>query len=483
MASSVQESAVERTVHEDTLLANYPASKPTPPTQLAAIASQAGSFLIVIDDDPTGSQSVADVPVLTSWSQPDLAWAMAQNRPVIFVLTNSRSVDSATAEQRNEEVVTNATAVAQASGYRLTFLSRSDSILRGHFPQETDAIARASARVGAPAIDGIVLVPAFPSAGRVTVGGVHYLRSAGELIPVAQTQFAKDPSFSFSHSRLSEYVEEKTEGRIRSTDVLLIDLALIRSTPEAIADHLDSVTNGRVIVADCITDDDLRALCLGLAVAEARGKVFLYRTGPAFIGARIGQPQPEPLDVSGVLVGAEAREPGGLVVVGSHVDLTNRQLASLRLARPDMLDIELAVERRDEPGYLSGIVDTIVHELHTGDVIVRTSRALETGSDAAESLRIARAVSTAVSGIVHAVATAVRPRFVIAKGGITSNDVASEGLDIRRGTIRGPLLPGLVSLWQPAEGLAADIPYVVFPGNVGDDDALLAVVTKLSLHN
>jgi uncharacterized protein YgbK (DUF1537 family) len=187
--------------------------------------------------------------------------------------------------------------------------------------------------------------------------------------------------------------------------------------------------------------------------------------------------------VSTVLIGAEAREAGGLVVVGSHVDLTNRQLASLQRSRPDMLDIELAVDRRDEPGYLEDIVASIIDELQTGDVIVRTSRALQTGSDPDESLRIARAVSAAVSGIVHAVASAVRPRFVIAKGGITSNDVASEGLDIRRGTIRGPLLPGLVSLWQPAEGLAADIPYVVFPGNVGDDDALLTVVNKLSLHN
>jgi uncharacterized protein YgbK (DUF1537 family) len=480
---SSSSSDAERTVNEAELLTQYPVSQAVVPTQLAAIAAIAGTFLIVIDDDPTGSQSVANVPVLTSWAEADLAWAMAQNRPVIFVLTNSRSVDATTAARLNEEVVTNATAVAQTAGYRLTFLSRSDSILRGHFPQETDAIGRASARVGASVIDGVVLVPAFPSAGRITVGGVHYLRDNGELIPVAQTQFAKDPSFSFSHSTLSEYVEEKTEGRVRSADVLLLDLVLIRSTPEAIADHLSLVVDGRVVVADCVTDDDLRALCVGLALAESRGKVFLYRTGPAFVGARIGQPQPEPLEVSTVLIGAEAREAGGLVVVGSHVDLTNRQLASLQRSRPDMLDIELAVDRRDEPGYLEDIVASIIDELQTGDVIVRTSRALQTGSDPDESLRIARAVSAAVSGIVHAVASAVRPRFVIAKGGITSNDVASEGLDIRRGTIRGPLLPGLVSLWQPAEGLAADIPYVVFPGNVGDDDALLTVVNKLSLHN
>jgi uncharacterized protein YgbK (DUF1537 family) len=483
----------ERTVDEGTLLAAFPPSRSVDPTQLADLARVPGKFLIVIDDDPTGSQSVANVPLLTSWAEADLRWAMDQGSPVVFVLTNSRSVDAETAATRNDEVVTNATAVARAAGYRLTFLSRSDSILRGHFPQETDAVELAMTRAGADAIDGVVLVPAFPSAGRITVAGVHYLRDGDQLVPVAQTQFARDASFGFHHSDLREYVEEKTGGRVSSSEVVLIDLAMIRSTPDAIADHLAAVSGGRVVVADCVTDDDLRALCVGLALAEQRGKVFLYRTGPAFIGARIGQPQPKPLETNAIATGSEDRQPGGLVVIGSHVDLTNRQLASLCAGRPDIIDIELQVELLAPEGaaaeaaqacaeYLGGIVDAVSQAIRHGDVILRTSRALKIGSDSSASLSIARVVSAAVSGIVHGVATTVRPRFVVAKGGITSNDVASAGLEIGRGIIQGPLLPGLVSLWHPAEGLAAGIPYVVFPGNVGDDDALLTVVNKLSLH-
>ncbi len=483
----------ERTVSEQVLLASYSPSRAVDPAQLADIANASGSILVVIDDDPTGSQSVANVPLLTSWAEADLDWAFSQNSPVVFVLTNSRSVDSETAGRRNEEVVANATAAARALGRRLTFLSRSDSILRGHFPQETDAIERAAIQSGAETIDGVVLIPAFPSAGRVTVAGVHYLRQGDQLVPVAQTQFARDPSFSFHHSDLRDYVEEKTEGRTASADVLLLDLATIRSSAEAIADLLSPVTGGRVVVADCVTDDDLRALCVGLALAEKRGKVFLYRTGPAFVGARIGQPQPQPLDVTPILAATESRQPGGLVVVGSHVDLTNRQLAQLRIGRPDILDIELRVELLDiddagspsaeTADYLDGIVGEITAALQRGDVILRTSRTLQVGSDSAESLSIARTVSASVSGIVHAVATEVHPRFVVAKGGITSNDVASDGLGIRRGIVQGPLLPGLVSLWQSAEGIAEGMPYVVFPGNVGDDEALLTVVNKLSLHD
>jgi uncharacterized protein YgbK (DUF1537 family) len=482
--------ASERTVLEKDVLAGYPASSPIDPAQLAAIASTPGAVLVVIDDDPTGSQSVADVPVLTSWQTEDFEWAFAQGSPLIFVLTNSRSVDAVSAAERNEAVVTNSTLVAKTGGYQLTFLSRSDSILRGHFPQETDAIERASVRAGAAAIDGVVLVPAFPSAGRVTVGGVHYLREAGQLVPAAQTQFAQDASFGFQHSDLREYVEEKTAGRVTAADVIVIDLATIRTSAESIAELVSPAINGRVLVADCVTDDDLRALCLGLALAESRGKVFLYRTGPAFVGARVGQPQPEPLDVAAVLADADERESGGLIVVGSHVDQTNRQLAAVRAARPDLLDIEVDVEQLDLDGnstaasaaYLDSIVGTITTGIRSGDVLLRTSRSLRRGGTPEESLQIARAVSAGVSAIVHAVASDVRPRFVVAKGGITSNDTASEGLDIRRGTIRGPLLPGLVSLWQSAEGLAMGIPYVVFPGNVGDDNALLTVISKLSRH-
>lgn len=477
-------SATELRVNEAELLSSFPPSRPVDAAALASIAKKAGMTLVVIDDDPTGSQSVADIPVLTAWSVADLEWAFNQNTPVIFVLTNSRSVDAETAARRNTEVVLNATIAAQNLGRALTFLSRGDSLLRGHFPAETDAIQQASRNAGGRPIDGIIVVPAFPSAGRITVGGIHYLRSGDELIPVAQTQFAQDASFGFAHSDLREYVQEKTGGRVLSADVILVGLAQIRASAEAIADAVSSVSNGQFVVADCVTDDDLRALCEGLALAESRGRVFLYRTGPAFVGARVGQAQPEPLAVATALIGAEFRQPGGLIVVGSHVDLTNRQLSRLQVERPDITDVELDVDRLESTAsaaYLNALVDTIGNALEQKDVILRTSRSLRTGIDAGESLRISRNVSAAVSAVVHAVASLRRPRFVVAKGGITSNDVATEGLDIRRGTIRGPLLAGLVSLWQPVGGLAENIPYVVFPGNVGDDSALLDVVNKLSL--
>ena len=80
---------------------------------------------------------------------------------------------------------------------------------------------------------------------------------------------------------------------------------------------------------------------------------------------------------------------------------------------------------------------------------------------------------------VHGVVAQIRPAFVLAKGGITSSDTATDGLEIRRAWVRGTMLPGIISLWEPVAGLARGIPYIVFPGNVGDDQALADVVDTL----
>ena len=110
---------------------------------------------------------------------------------------------------------------------------------------------------------------------------------------------------------------------------------------------------------------------------------------------------------------------------------------------------------------------------------MRTSRTLVTGVDAEDSLDVSRRVSTAVVEAVQSIMERIRPRFVLAKGGITSSDVASRGLGIRRAQCVGPMLPGIVSLWAAHDGPARGVPYIVFPGNVGDENALAAVVGVL----
>lgn len=466
---------------EADLLAGYPPEVPVAAGAVATSVAKSRRTLVVLDDDPTGTQSVADLPVLTRWEVEDLRWALAQGAPAIYVLTNTRSLDPAEAEQRNREVVRNA--LAAADGAALALVSRSDSTLRGHYPLEPAVIAEVLQEAAGIGTDGVVIVPAFPDAGRVTVGGVHYCRGdGGTLVPVAETEFARDATFGYASSELARYVEEKSAGRVRAEDVIVLDLNVVRGGATGIADALLGARNSTPIVVDIVTENDLRALALGLAEAESRGLQLLYRVGPPFVRGRIGQQVKAPLTAEEAFRGAQSSTPGGLVVVGSHVGLTTRQLSQLTEHHRCGV-VELQVARLLESGAaeeLDRVVAEVGAGLADGDVVLHTSRLLVRHDEPAESLRIARTVSAAVVEVVSRTLAAARPRFVVAKGGITSSDVAAFGLQIRHAIVRGPMLPGIVSLWEPVDGPAQGIPYVVFAGNVGDDRSLLEVVRTLS---
>ena len=506
----------EPELFEADVLAAFPAEVRIPARTVAG-ALEASSelsprILVVLDDDPTGTQSVADLPVLTRWDVADFTWAFnhridGRRQDAVYVLTNTRSLDPAEAAARNEEVVRNALAAAAletggagpsgvASRLRLGFVSRSDSTLRGHYPLEPDTIAATIAAVSGEVTDGVVIVPAFPDAGRVTIGGVHYMRGtggdAGKLTPVAETEFARDASFGFANSELAKYVEEKSGGRFQADSVIVLDLNVIRAagpdgdprvSAKAIADAIESAADSTPIVADIVTENDFRALALGLEEAERRGKKLLYRVGPPFVRGRIGQEIRPALSGEEAYAGNTPSDAGGLIVVGSHVGVTTRQLKALVDQHSAARIVEIDVEKLlggDSEGYLDGIVREVVESLHSADVILHTSRLLIKTDDAAESLRIARTVSAAVVAGVTRTLKTFPPRFVIAKGGITSSDVAAHGLEIRHAIVRGPMLPGIVSLWEPVDGPAKGIPYIVFAGNVGDDESLAQVTRKLS---
>jgi uncharacterized protein YgbK (DUF1537 family) len=116
-----------------------------------------------------------------------------------------------------------------------------------------------------------------------------------------------------------------------------------------------------------------------------------------------------------------------------------------------------------------------VDALGRGDVLLYTSRTRRDGG-----LEFARTVSRAVTDVVRA-ALKTRPGWVIAKGGITSHDVAVHGLGLRRAEVLGQLLPGMISVFRPtdADPDALGMPYVVFAGNVGDEQTLAEIVAKV----
>ncbi|MFG2728378.1 four-carbon acid sugar kinase family protein [Streptomyces canus] len=456
-------------VPEAAVLEGLPPVREVSASEVAARTS-GGPRLVVLDDDPTGTQTVADVPVLTSWTVDDLRWALRQDSTAFFVLTNTRSLSPEDAATRNREVVRALRAASKAEDTDFVLASRGDSTLRGHFPLETDVLAEELGTV-----DGVVLVPAYIEAGRLTVDSRHWMRTADGLLPVGESEFARDATFGYRSSSLPEWVEEKTGGRVSADEVLRVTLDDLRGGgPAHTARLLSSLSGGRTAVVDAVCDDDLRVLALALAEAEANGTRLLYRVGPSFVRARAGQAGREPLTPA-ELRPLRGDAPHGLIVVGSHVALTTRQLDRLRerggIAEYE-LDVALLLDEELRDGHIAEVAAAAAGALETSDVVIRTSRTLVTGADADDSLAISRRVSAALVEAVRQVNAIRRPSFVVAKGGITSSDTATHGLEIRRAWARGTLLPGIVSLWEPADGPAAGIPYIVFAGNVGGPDAL-----------
>ena len=162
---------------------------------------RAGRRLVVLDDDPTGTQCIADLPVLTRWAVADVQWALQQPTTGFFVLTNSRSLSEADAAERNRQIVR---AVAEASRLEgdvpFVLASRSDSTLRGYFPLETDVLSDELAQLGTP-VDGVVICPAYVEPGRVTVDSVHWMRTNAGMIPVAAERVREGRQLRLSQLR------------------------------------------------------------------------------------------------------------------------------------------------------------------------------------------------------------------------------------------------------------------------------------------
>ncbi|MGW3628072.1 four-carbon acid sugar kinase family protein [Streptomyces sp. NPDC000880] len=438
--------------------------------------------IVVLDDDPTGTQTVHGVPVVTRWSVQDLRWALTRDSRVVYVLTNTRSLDEAEAAAVNREAVANVLEAAAAEDVAVSVISRGDSTLRGHFAAETAAITQTLGAAGRP-VDGILFCPAYLEAGRVTARDEHWIVEDDWLRPVSDSHYATDATFSFATSHLPSYIEELTGGAVRAEDVVSIGIEDIRSGgPDRIATLLRELRDGRPAVINALDATDLEAVVLAILQVEAEGRHFLYRTGPSFVRARGGITERPPLRGEEIYPGGP-RGGHGLVVVGSHVALTTRQVKGLMDGGSPVrveLDVRSVLDPVQADSAVRSAVQQVLEALESRDVLLVTSRELVTGGDGQESLAIARAVSQALVTTVGQVVRARPPRYLLAKGGITSSDLFTYGLSASRAKVLGSLLPGMVSLWQAEDGADAGLPYVVFAGNVGGDGDLLAAVRVLN---
>ncbi len=440
--------------------------------------------IIVLDDDPTGSQTVHSCLLLTRWDVKTLRMGLADAAPIFFVLTNTRALAPDAAAQITREVCQNlkvAIAAHQESAAEsiqdFLVVSRSDSTLRGHYPIETDVIAEALGP-----FDAHFLVPAFFEGGRITRNSIHYLIVDGIPIPVHETEFAQDSVFGYRHSYLPDYVEEKTAGKIPAAQVERFLLADLRS---GCLDRLLALSDNCCVAVDAEQQDDLVRFALDVLTAAASGKRFLFRSAASLLTA-LAQLPPQPVPAAEMAQYVRGGQPGAFVV-GSHVKKTTEQLTYL-LDQPQIAGIEVQVSRLKDgaDAYAALLQETLErlrsHHAQGQTPVVYTSRQELQFADPETRLQFGMTVSALLMDIVQGLPSNIG--YLVSKGGITSNDVLSEGLRLRAAWLLGQIIPGCsVVKTSPDHPLFPDLPVVLFPGNVGTRESLALVYQRLARRN
>ena len=396
--------------------------------------------LAILDDDPTGIQTVHGCLLITQWDEATMRMALQHEQPFFYMLTNTRAMTREEAARVVRSAMETVLEVNREFGYRLIFISRSDSCLRGHFPLETDVMLQVLQEYGVKVWPKVPFCPALIEAGRVTIDGVHYMKNGEHLIPVSETEFAHDNVFAYHTSVLRDYIREKG------------------ANPEEYQ------------IVNAATYDELYAF------TETLFSEIKYFDGAVVIRSSSSLPKA----MSGIadkplLDRSILKEDGvGCFIVGSHVQKTTRQLNAL-LAGQGVAGIEVDVERvlHDGDALMQELLTNMKQRAEEGlTPVVYTSRKEVRLKDVDERQHLGQCISDFLVEMVARLPFV--PSYLVAKGGITSNDILTKGLALKSAVVLGQIVPNVPCV------MTDHFPYIIFPGNVGGDDSLCEVYEKLN---
>lgn len=438
--------------------------------------------LVVLDDDPTGVQTVHDVSVYTDWEEESIRKGFGEKESMFFILTNSRSFSVEETTKVHQEIAARVAKVAGELGLDFMIISRGDSTLRGHYPLETQLLADGLTKNEGAAVDGEVICPFFPEGGRYTMDNIHYVKEQDKLVPAGMTEFAKDKTFGYRSSDLTEYVEEKTAGKYKKEDCITVSLEELNALDvQGIKEKLMCAKDMAKVIVNAVSYADLKVFCAALVLAMKDGKHYMARTAAAFTKV-MGRVLDQPLLGRAQLEGETKN--GGIVLIGSHVKKTTDQLNCLKELDGQADFMEFQVNTVFEENGLEKEVERTVRAaeariLSGRTVVIYTSRQLLAPENMTpeEKLQISVKISNAVTSIIGKLQ--VKPKFIIAKGGITSSDVGTKALRVKKARVMGQVKKGIPVWMTGEESKFPGMPYIIFPGNVGEVSTLKEIVEEL----
>lgn len=418
------------------------------------------------------------IHVYTNWDEASILDGFQSDEKMFFILTNSRAFSKEKTEQVHKDIMNRVLRVSKQFNKPFLIISRSDSTLRGHFPLETETI---NATLGNSA-DGEIIIPFFKEGGRYTIENIHYVEKDGALVPAAETEFAKDRTFGFTKSHLGEYVEEKSQGRFKQKDVTYIALDDLRAVDiEKITEQLMGIEGFNKVIVNAISDDDLKVFSIALTKAIKNGKQFLYRTAASFTKI-IGHISDKDLLSSEQMI-LGSKKSGGLIIVGSHVNKTTQQLnelLKLDAVRPIEFNSDLVLDEEKFEAEIQARIQELDKNIRNGQTcaIYTKRERLDLGEGMAEKeLELSVKISDGLTRIIKSLTSV--PKYIIAKGGITSSEIGTTALGVRKAVVLGQALPG-IPVWRTDRGSKySNMPYIIFPGNVGAVRDLYTIAKSL----
>lgn len=428
--------------------------------------------LVILDDDPTGIQTTHGCLALTRWTPETVSRALQDQVAFFFILTNTRALPAEEAAERIRSAVRAVEREAKALGTEVLYLLRSDSTLRGHFPLEIDTAAE-TAGISA---DFRLFIPAFFEAGRITEGNVHYLLQEGERIPCDKSEFARDSVFPYSTAHLPGYIAEKYAPRTAPKAAYLERELLKCGSDDAILRRIGETPHGAYLVVNAGEYRELDRFSSGLIryLNENPGKRILIQSSSSFVKSITATGD------TALIKGAASGAGPGLIIVGSHVQKTTRQLSALLKGASDIapFEIDLTQLLADPEGYRGRTLEALTAAAGGGkSPVVYTPRKEIAFADRAARLDAGSQISLFLSLLVAE--SQFAPSFLISKGGITSHDILEKGLEVDAARVLGQAAPGVPAMRMPGRHRWAGMPYIIFPGNVGSDTTLLEVYRRI----
>ncbi len=435
---------------------------------------------VVIDDDPTGSQTVHDCLLLLKWDCSTLVKGFESKSNLFFILANTRSLSENDAKLTIEEICKNLKTVITSQAYEeeIIFISRGDSTLRGHNFLEPIAL---DSCLGP--FDATFHIPAFIEGKRFTINGSHFV----DKTPISQTIFAKDKIFGYETSNVKNLLFQQSKSQINFEDIqnlLLSDIEMLNDKENNIVfKTLKNLKNNKHVIVDIENYSQLKKFSLVIKKL-IKQKKFLFRTAASFISS-ISEKSFSQSEIFFSNLRIRNKEKSflpGLIIVGSYVELSTIQLNNL-LEIGDCNPVELDVfeffkiissdnNQKRINMFKNKFLKEIRFSFEKGKTPVLFTSRKFMSLDVSELFNFYNLLACFIAELVADLKYEIG--YLISKGGITTNLILSKGLNADYVYLEGQILTGIsVVTYNLKNG--EKLPIVTHPGNIGTKDSLVDI--------